>query len=71
VRRFLSALASKPFVILTGNSGTGKTKLAELFVKWLCGAEKNFALVPVGADWTDNRNVLGFRQLHPRDGACR
>jgi hypothetical protein len=72
VRRFLSALASKPFVILTGNSGTGKTKLAELFVKWLCGAEKNFALVPVGADWTDNRNVLGFvnyiRETVPADG---
>ena len=72
VRRFLCALASKPFVILTGNSGTGKTRLAELFVKWLCGAERNFALVPVGADWTDNRNVLGFvnhiRETVPADG---
>jgi hypothetical protein len=55
IRRFVSALASKPFIILTGNSGTGKTKLAELFAQWLCGAEPSrFALVPVGADWTDN-----------------
>ena len=61
IRRFVSALASKPFVILTGNSGTGKTKLAELFAQWLCGNEASrFALVPIGADWTDNRNVLGF-----------
>jgi 5-methylcytosine-specific restriction protein B len=58
---FVTALATKPFIILTGNSGTGKTKLAEMFAQWLCGEEqKRLALVPVGADWTDNRNVLGF-----------
>lgn len=57
----IRSLAAKPFVILTGNSGIGKTKLAELFAQWLCGEEKKrIALIPVGADWTDNRNVLGF-----------
>lgn len=61
LNRFVTSLAAKPFLILTGNSGTGKTKLAEVFVQWLCrNTEDRLALVPVGADWTDNRDVLGF-----------
>jgi 5-methylcytosine-specific restriction protein B len=64
---FFTALISKPFTILTGASGTGKTKIAELLSHHLSDeAESSYAIVPVGADWTDNRNVLGFVN-HLRD----
>src|SRR6266404_1488691 len=35
LRRFLAALLAKRFVILTGLSGSGKTKLAQAFARWL------------------------------------
>ena len=37
LRRFVASLGTKPFVILTGLSGSGKTKLAQLFAKWITG----------------------------------
>jgi 5-methylcytosine-specific restriction protein B len=60
--RFVSALISKPFVILTGLSGSGKTKIAQAFCKWLDPAEDNsrFILTPVGSDWTNREPLLGY-----------
>jgi len=53
------ALLTKPFLILTGPSGTGKTRGAVELAKQVCGIEAH-RLVAVGADWTDNRHVLGY-----------
>ena len=62
--RYILSLLAKPFVILSGNSGTGKTRIALCFAKYL---EKqtdtginNTLLIPVGADWTDNTKILGY-----------
>lgn len=43
--RYITSLLAKPFVILTGNSGTGKTKIAVDFAKYLSAESigiKNF-----------------------------
>jgi len=58
--RFISSLLTKPFVILTGLSGSGKTKLAQAFSSWICEDEKQYCIVPVGADWTNREPLLGF-----------
>jgi len=62
--RFLVSLVAKQFVILTGTSGSGKTKLAQAFSIWVTEKSdtenQNFTLIPVGADWTNNENILGY-----------
>lgn len=60
ITRFLAALLTKPFVILTGLSGSGKTKLAQAFAQWICASDKQYCLVPVGADWTNREPLLGY-----------
>lgn len=60
--RYINSLLAKPFVILTGNSGTGKTRIATKFAEYMKQDDSlsNTLLVPVGADWTDNTKILGY-----------
>ena len=60
ITRYISSLTTKPFVILSGLSGSGKTKLAQSFAQWLCEDDTQYALVPVGADWTNREPLLGY-----------
>ncbi len=60
ITRFVSSLLTKPFVILTGLSGSGKTKLAQAYVKWICQEESQYRIIPVGADWTNREPLLGY-----------
>ena len=58
VQRFVTSLCAKPFVILTGLSGSGKTQLALRFGEWL-GPEQSL-IVPVRPDWTSPEYLLGY-----------
>lgn len=63
----VAALAAKPFVILTGASGTGKSRstlrLAEQIQEHYDAQVQGqiFQLVPIGPDWTSPKKLLGFR----------
>ncbi len=60
ITRFISSLLTKPFVILSGLSGSGKTKLAQAFAQWICQDDSQYCMVPVGADWTNREPLLGY-----------
>lgn len=60
IDRFCSSVLSKNFLILTGLSGSGKTKLAQAFAKWISNNSNQINLVPVGADWTNREPLLGY-----------
>lgn len=60
IQRFVASLLTKPFVICSGLSGSGKTKLAQAFVQWICESDKQYKIIPVGADWTNREPLLGY-----------
>lgn len=66
VYNLIISLKTKPFVILSGISGTGKSKIIELIAEFLSkrlGYKNNFELVAVKPNWTDSRGVFGFQNL--------
>ena len=60
IQRFVASLCTKPFVICSGLSGSGKTKLAQAFAQWITADKSQYTIVPVGADWTNREPLLGY-----------
>lgn len=60
---FCIALKSKPFVILAGISGTGKTQLP-IQIARAFGYEAE--VIPVRPDWADSSDLLGYVDIHGR-----
>ena len=54
------SLKTKPFVLLAGISGTGKTKIVKLFSEAI-GAK--YKLVSVRPDWSDSTDLFGHTDL--------
>ncbi|MEC0227354.1 MrcB family domain-containing protein [Paenibacillus alba] len=65
IENFFLSLKAKPFVILAGVSGTGKTKLVKLFAEAVGAMASNgqFTLIPVRPDWSDPSDLLGYKDL--------
>lgn len=65
IENFYLSLKSKPFTILAGISGTGKTKLVKLFAEALGATKDNgqFVLIPVRPDWNDPADLIGYTDL--------
>ncbi len=72
VRDYYLCLQSKPFVLLSGLSGTGKTRLTSLFAQALTGNASGHAptqpnaqyrLLPVRPDWMDSTPIVGYVNL--------
>ena len=67
--RYLAALRTKPFMLLAGISGTGKSRIAREIAKacWPIGSEQrtkqvpdNFCMIQVKPNWHDSTELIGY-----------
>lgn len=65
IKNFYLSLKTKPFVLLAGISGTGKSKLVELFAAALGATSENgrFTIIPVRPDWSDPSDLVGYKNI--------
>lgn len=66
IENFYLSLKSKPFVILAGTSGTGKTRLVKLFAEAVGATTANgrYKMVSVRPDWSDSSDLFGHVDLN-------
>lgn len=62
IHNYHICLKTRPFVILAGLSGTGKSKLSQLYAEAIGHATKNdrYRRVAVRPSWNDDRYLLGY-----------
>ena len=60
IAAYVTALRTKPFVILAGVTGVGKSRLPVLVAEATVGTAH---VLPVRPDWTDSAEILGYRDL--------
>ena len=65
----LTAIKTKPFILLAGISGTGKSRLVRTLAYKTCEKEElrenlkkpgNFELIPVRPNWHDSTELMGY-----------
>ncbi len=59
----------KPFILLSGISGTGKTRFVKQQAKYSKEDETNYCLVPVRPDWHEPSDLLGYISRLGSNGA--
>lgn len=78
-RPYLTAIRTKPFILLAGISGTGKSRIVrklaqatddiDTFVndedRWKCPRPANFELIQVKPNWHNSMDVVGFQSNIP------
>ena len=57
LKDYYICLKTKPFVILAGMSGTGKTQITRLFAKAI---HAHYTLISVSSSWTSDTDLLGY-----------
>ena len=60
VAGYITAIRTKPFVVLAGISGTGKTRLPVLVAEATGAVAK---VVPVRPNWTDSSEIVGYERI--------
>lgn len=67
LRTILTAIQTKPFVLLAGISGTGKSRLVRKLAYRTCAIRQlqgdtpgNFAMIPVRSNWHDSTELMGY-----------